>query len=103
MLIVNYLIVLKRKIKNTKNSGDIHLDHLYSFVLVDIIETKLYASKHQLSGKRSPLKYTLPVNLDSKTLKPIRNSQILNHPDLIETVPCGVEKKEHSYGHISVT
>ena len=71
MLIVNYLIVLKRKIKNSKNSGDIHLGHLYSFILVDIFETKLYASRTITTREKSPLKYTLPINLDSKAVEPI--------------------------------
>lgn len=93
MLIVNYLIVLKRKIKNTKNSDDIHLGHLYSFILVDIFETKLYASRTITIREKSPLKYTLPINLDRKAVEPIWISQILNHPDLTETVPCGVGKK----------
>ena len=34
-------------------SGDIHLDHLYSFIL-DIIDTKIYASKTTTIKKRSP-------------------------------------------------
>ena len=40
------------------NSGDIHLDHLYSFTL-DIFDTKIYASKTTTIEKRSPPKYTL--------------------------------------------
>ena len=47
------LIVLRKKLKKNaseipkilhENSGDIHLDHLYFFIL-DIIDTKLFASE----------------------------------------------------------
>lgn len=62
-------------------SGDIQLDYLYSFPL-DITDTKLYASKKML-----PIpKYTLPINVDNKTVELIRISQILNHPEILETL-----------------
>ena len=42
------------------NSGDTHLDHLYSFIL-DIIDTKIYASKATTIKERSPPKCTLYI------------------------------------------
>ena len=57
------------------SSGDIHLDHLHSFIL-DVIE-KLYASKTGTIKKRSLPKYTLPINFNSKSVELIKILQVL--------------------------
>ena len=70
------------------------MDHVYSFIL-DIIDTKLYVFKTATIKKRSPTKYFLPINFGNKALELIKISQILNHPDVIETLPCVAQNKEN--------
>ena len=71
-----------------------HLDHLYSFIL-DISDTKLYASETIIIKKRSPPKSTLPITFDSKALELIKISQILNHSDVIVTFLCYTQNKDN--------
>ena len=70
-----------------------NLDNLYSSIL-DIIDTKLYASTTTNIKKRSP-KYTLPITFDSKAVELKRISQILNHLDIIENFPSDIQNKEN--------
>ena len=97
-------IATERLIMLGDNSGEIHLDHLYSFIL-DIIDTKLYASKTLAITERSPLKNALPINFYSKAVELIRISHIRNHPDVIQTLLCDIQNKKniHSYDNISVS
>ena len=97
-------IATERLIMLGDNSGEIHLDHLYSFIL-DIIDTKLYASKTLAITERSPLKNALPINFYSKAVELIRISHIRNHPNVIQTLLCDIQNKNniHSYDNISVS
>lgn len=97
-------IATERLIMLGDNSGEIHLDHLYSFIL-DIIDTKLYASKTLAITERSPLKNALPINFYSKAVELIRISHIRNHPDVIQTLLFDIQNKKniHSYDNISVS
>ena len=97
-------IATERLIMLDDNSGEIHLDHLYSFIL-DIIDTKLYASKTLAITERSPLKNALPINFYSKAVELIRISHIRNHPNVIQTLLCDIQNKNniHSYDNISVS
>lgn len=97
-------IATERLIMLGDNSGDIHLDHLHSLIL-DIIDTKLYASKTVTITERSPLKNALPINFYSKAVELIRISHIRNHPNVIQTLLCDIQNKNniHSYDNISVS
>ena len=40
-------------------------------------------------------KYTFLINFDNKVVELIRISQIFNHPDVTETLPCDIQNKEN--------
>ena len=71
---------------------DFQFDHLYSFIL-DIIDTKLFKPKQKT--KKMPPKFRLSVKFDNKAVEQIRLSKILNHPDVINSLPIDLQATEN--------
>ena len=76
------------------NSGDIHLDHSFSFIL-DAIDTELYSSKSATLSKKSIPKYVLPITSENKALELIKILQILNPPGVIKTLPSSLRNRDN--------
>ena len=73
------------------NSGGIYLDHLYSLIMY-IHGTSL---KRAPTIKKSPANYTLSITSYKRALELIRIPQILNHSDVIKTLPSNLQNREN--------
>ena len=73
------------------NSGGIYLDHLYSLIMY-IHGTSL---KGAATIKKSPANYTLSITIYKRALELIRIQQILNHSDVIKTLPSNLQNREN--------